>query len=96
MPVNKNFLPQTTDFKNQQNLIFKGLVKFFYQNQYDDKYPTFRCCDLNKEEGDLIYTFYNITGGYNYCINTSINYIYEDPNSDFKERLFQMEMEDLR
>ena len=75
MPVNKNFLPQTTDFKNQQTLIFKGLVKFFYENQYDDKYPTFRCCDLNKEEGDLIYTFFNITGGY--------NYIYEDPNSDF-------------
>ena len=76
MPVNKKFLPQTTDFKNQQRLLFKGLVKFFYQNQYDDKYPTFRCCDLNKAEGDLIYTFYNITGGY--------NYIYLDPDSDFQ------------
>tara|TARA_R110000787_G_scaffold37910_3_gene95968 strand:+ start:580 stop:867 length:288 start_codon:yes stop_codon:yes gene_type:complete len=85
MPVNKNFLPQTTDFKNQQNLLFKGLVKFFYENQYDDKYPTFRCCDLNKEEGDLIYTFYNITGGY--------NYIYEDPDSPFNDALLQMEID---
>ena len=75
MPVNKFFLPQTTDFKNQQNLIFKGLVKFFYENQYDEKYSTFRSCDRVEEEGNLIYTFYNITGGY--------NYIYQDPNSDF-------------
>ena len=87
MPVNKNFLPQTTDFKNQQTLLFKGLVKFFYENQYDEeKYPTFRSCDKFEEEGDLIYTFYNITGGY--------NYIYPDPNSDFNKRLWEMECEE--
>tara|TARA_R110002049_G_scaffold80391_3_gene204434 strand:+ start:508 stop:780 length:273 start_codon:yes stop_codon:yes gene_type:complete len=77
MPVNQIFLPQTTDFKNQQSLIFKGLVKFFYENQYNEKYPTFRSCDRFEEEGNLIYTFYNITGGY--------NYIYQDPNSDFND-----------
>jgi len=85
MPVNKNFLPQTNDFKNQQTLLFKGLIKFFYEKQYnEEKYPTFRCCDRLEEEGNLIYTFYNITGGY--------NYIYEDPDSDFC--LFQMELDD--
>lgn len=83
MPVNKNFLPQTTDFKNQQTLLFKGLVKFFYENQYDDKYSTFRCCDRIEEEGNLIYTFYNITGGY--------NYIYDNPCSDFNNRLYEMD-----
>jgi len=88
MPVNKNFLPQTTDFKNQQTLIFKGLIKFFYENQYNEQYSTFRSCDRFEEEGNLIYTFYNITGGY--------NYIHEDPDSNFKDLLFLMEMEDLR
>ena len=80
MVINKHFLPQTDDFKNQQNILIKGLVQFFYYHQYDeDKYPTFRCCDLQTLEGDLIYTFYNITGGY--------NYIYDDPNSMFSEDL---------
>ena len=41
--------------------------------------------NLTKEEGDLIYTFYNITGGY--------NYLYEDPDSPFNDALLQMEID---
>lgn len=34
--------------KQIQKILLKGLNRFFYENQYDDKYPTFRSVDLIK------------------------------------------------
>ena len=78
MVINKHFLPQTDDFKNQQNILIKGLVQFFHNNQYDEeKYPTFRSCDLQTLEGDLIYTFYDCNGGYNYIYDDTVGNMVE-------------------
>jgi hypothetical protein len=57
MLVNKTLLLQT-DYEKSRQLLFTGLIKFFYEHQYDDKYSTFRDCKLVEEEGYLAYTFY--------------------------------------
>lgn len=42
--------PNYETFRTQSNPNYLSeLKKFFYENQYDDKYPHFRACDLVSE-----------------------------------------------